>query len=642
MLVTSGPGGPHPATVPAHGHAPATPAVTLRLGGKNIAVPLATASHSGSSFAVTALTHAGQPRRGTAHGHGPLQTLTVAGTNLAGQPDTGDQVLVGNVANASAPGTGFGTFSDGTATFSVPAGTYWAVAVFTQFSGHKLTSIRLDVLPQFKVAGTTTVQAGAAAATSKVTMATPRPAITKSVTLTIVRAAPHASADSGSKVNSLAESAFNAALWVNPISQHPSFGTMRVFTSAQLTSPPVTAPRVTSPRVTSPRARAVPYAYALDFANPPGTIAAQHFVARPADLATVSDRFVQDVHSVAAWQAAGGTPYQVATSFTGGLDLPLPLPGRLVEYLSASPAMFWQTFYSEYRTIATGQTPGGQTDAPRLLHAGQRLAQTWGAYPLHPGSNVSLPHTPFLVRSSAARAGNDLSLDVTPFSDNQPGHLGAGLDVPFLGKVNDVSGSYALYQNGTKIAGGNAVKATHSFGDIQVSATLAAKPSLIRFVLSTSRASAQYHLSATSRDVWTWHSRPEPSATIPAPWVCNFAVIAPAQDRHCAVQPMMTLGYSVAGLGSDGVTKPGHQAITITAGHIQLAPRTTVSGATVQVSFNGGKTWTRAHVQPLGGGRFRVTFTAPASAQLSLRSTARDAAGDSLTETILSAYRTSA
>lgn len=629
VLVTSAPGGPRPAAVlPARGAGRAIPpALTLRLGGRNIVVPRAVPSPG--SFAVSALAHTGHGGPVTALRHGPLHILTVAGANLAGQPDTGDQVLVGDVANSSAHGSGFGTFKNGTATFSVPAGTYWAVAMFAQFSGHKFSSMRLDVLPQFKVAQNTTVQTTAKAATGEVTMATPRPAIAKSLSLTIVRAAPHAPANLLSpKVDSLEESVGNASLWINPVSRRPSYGTLRVFTSAQLTSPP---------------GQAAPYVYTLDFADPPGTIPAQHFVARPADLATVSERFVQDERSVAAWQTSGGTPYQVGTSFVGAAVLPLRLPARQVQYVSASPRMLWQTFYSEYRTISAGQTPGGQTGAFRLLRGGQRLTQTWGAYPLHPGTNVSLPDTGlFLVRSSAARAGNNLSLDVTPFSDNQPGHLGDGLAVPFPGKVHQVSGSYAVYQNGVKIAGGNAVKATGGFGDVQVSAALSPKPSLIKFVLSASRASAQYQLSATSRDVWTWHSRPEPGATIPAPWLCDFAAVPPGQDRHCAVQPMMTLGYSVAGLGPDGATKPGQQAVTITAGHIQLAQRTPVTGAGVQVSLDGGRTWQPAKVQSLGGGVFRATFTAPPSAKVSLRSTARDSAGDGLTETILAAYQTSA
>ncbi|HEV2370836.1 MAG TPA: hypothetical protein VGS19_01590 [Streptosporangiaceae bacterium] len=475
VLVTSAPGGLHPVTASVAGLAPATQAVTLQLGGKKIVVPLATAGDGDGPFAVTALTHDGQHGQVAARDYGPLHTLTVAGTNLAGQPDTGDGVLVGDIANSNTPGTGFSVFKNGAATFSVPTGTYWAAAAFAQFSGHTLSSLRLDVLPQFRVTRDTTVGATAAAATSKVTVATPRPATTQSLTLTIVRAAPHAPVSAFSpKVDSLEESVDNASLWINRVSRRPSYGTLRVFTSAQLTSPP---------------GQAVPYAYTLDFANPPGTIPAQHFAAAPAGLATVSDDFVQDMRSVGAWQTFVGTHYQVGTSFVGALDLPLPLPAHQVEYSSASPAMLWQTYYLEYRTITAGQTPGGQTGAARLLHAGQRLAQTWGAYPLHPGANVSLPHTGLvLVRSSAARAGNDLSLDVTPFSDNQPGHRGAGLAVPLPGQVNDVSGSYALYQDGTKIASGNAVTATGSYGDVQVSAALAAKPSLIKFVLSASRA----------------------------------------------------------------------------------------------------------------------------------------------------------
>jgi hypothetical protein len=625
VLVTSAPGGSRPAAEPARGRGRATPpALMLRLGSRSIVVP----RPASGSFAVSALAHAGHGGPVTAPRHGRLHVLTVAGTNAAGQPDTGDQVLVGDVANSNAPGSGFGTFKNGTAKFSVPAGTYWAVAIFAQFSGHKFTSMRLDVLPQFKVAKNTTVRTAAAAATSKVTVATPRPAVTKSLSLTIVRAAPHAPANALSpKVDGLGEGVANGSLWINPVSQRPSYGTLRVFTSAQLTSPP---------------GRADPYAYTLDFAGPPGTIPAQHFVAHLADLATITEDFVQDVRTVAGWQTSGGTPYQVKTGFIGGAVLPLRLPARQVQYVSTSPPMLWRTFYSEYQTIKAGQTPGGQADAFRLLHAGQRLTQTWGAYPLHAGSNVSIPGTGVLVRSSAARTGNTLSLDVTPFSDNQPGHLGDGLAVPFPGKPRQVSGSYAVYQNGAKIAGGNAVKATGGFGDVQVSAALAAQPAVIKFVLSASRASAQYHLSAASHDVWTWHSRPEPGATVPKPWLCNFAAGQPGQDRHCAVQPMMTLNYRVAGLSPRGSTGPGHQAVTVTAGHIQLAPQVPVTQAAVQVSFDGGKTWQRVEVRPLGGGRFRATFTAPPSAQVSLRTITRDAAGNGLTETILNAYQTRA
>ena len=548
----------------------------------------------------------------------PAVTITVTGTDLNGKPDTGGLVFAGDVDNASLPSPDLGSFSNGTATFSGPPGTYWALAVFAQRSASgKVLSTRMDVLPQFTVTGNTTVHLTARAATSKITLVTPRPAITQTTTLTLVRSPVNGLSP---QVNSFAYTS-GPPLWVSPVRRPPGHGTLRVFTSGQLTSPP-------GPKV--------PYAYTLNFADPPGTIPPQHFAAGPANLAVVSERYFQDLPSVAAWETAGGTPYQIETSFIGADAFPLDLPARQVQYLSASPAMLWQSFYSAYRAIAAGQTPGGQTSAFRLLHPGERLTQAWGQYPLHPGPNVSFPGSPILVQPSADRAGNTLNLDITPFSDNQPGDTGDGWDVPFPATVNQVSGSYAVYQNGVRIAGGAAPVGDTS---LAVSAALGARPALVKFVLTASRVSSQYRLSATSHDVWTWHSRPQPGATVPAPWLCSFAA---GLGRDCAVQPMITLDYQVARLGLDGAACPGRQAIAITAGHIQLAPSIPVTRLLAQVSLNGGKTWQQAQVWPDGPDRFAATFTAGPSALVSLRVTATDTAGDSLTETIVNAYRTSA
>jgi hypothetical protein len=65
-----------------------------------------------------------------------------------------------------------------------------------------------------------------------------------------------------------------------------------------------------------------------------------------------------------------------------------------------------------------------------------------------------------------------------------------------------------------------------------------------------------------------------------------------------------------------------------------------VTRASVSVSFDGGKTWHPATVTGHEG-RYTATFTAPAGAKVSLRASAADAAGGSITETITSAYQTS-
>jgi hypothetical protein len=102
---------------------------------------------------------------------------------------------------------------------------------------------------------------------------------------------------------------------------------------------------------------------------------------------------------------------------------------------------------------------------------------------------------------------------------------------------------------------------------------------------------------------------------------------------------MMTLGYGVAGLSLDGSTSPGRQVLHLSVGHLQLAKAAAITGTSVSVSFDGGRTWHRARVSGRAG-HSTATFTAPAGAMVTLRTHAADAAGASITETITSAYRT--
>jgi hypothetical protein len=51
----------------------------------------------------------------------------------------------------------------------------------------------------------------------------------------------------------------------------------------------------------------------------------------------------------------------------------------------------------------------------------------------------------------------------------------------------------------------------------------------------------------------------------------------------------------------------------------------------VSVSFDGGKSWQRATVTSAGHGQFRAAFTAPAGQDVTLRTSATDAAGGAIT-----------
>ncbi len=263
-------------------------------------------------------------------------------------------------------------------------------------------------------------------------------------------------------------------------------------------------------------------------------------------------------------------------------------------------------------------------------------------YPLHVTAHAALPGgAP--VQPGATRAGNTLNLDLTPFGDNNPGDTGSGYGLSCA--AAGCAGRYVLYQNGVQIAGGNAVKAAEALGspDLSVQARLSPRPSRLRLVLTASRPPGRYPLSAASRDVWTWHTARQPGVTLPAPWYCTFvsADNVTLFRRHCAVQPMIMLRYRVARLSLSGSTRPGSQAVTITAVHLPLADAPPVTAARASVSVDDGRTWRPVRLRRLAPGRFRAAFTASPGRAVTLRVTAADRAGDALTETIQRAWQVS-
>lgn len=544
-----------------------------------------------------------------------MHTLTIKGFSLAGTPDTGDRVQLFNVDDTTLidPQAGSGVFDHGVVKYSVPSGHYFAIA---EFGGPgRVPGNRFVVLPQFSVAGNRTVTIHGTTADSKVTMVTPRTATVLTTDVWLLRTGA-----TGPPI--VAELYFpGATVWLSPTRARPTVGTMRVAVNQHLESPP---------------GRAVPYEYTLSYTDPPGVIPVQRYVVRAASLATVHERFYQAAAAAGGFALNGSFPGTNPNNnrdwfgFIEPAGPPLTLPGRLTEYAggTGSARMEW---FGQY---APGPVPSEPGDI-RLLHPGEHLTENWDAYPLHPAANVLLDHEPNMfgaVLPSALRAGNTLRLNVDPFDDNQPGHQ-IGVFFPVQGV--QVAGTYQVDENGKKIAGGNAVTRSGPFGQFYTQATVTGRPSTIGFSLDVSRASKLFPLSTASRTTWTWRSAPPGNATLPAGWTC-----APfTRTRDCAVQPMMTLTYGVAALRLDGTAPAGRQVLHVRAGHLQAVRAAPVTRVSVSVSFDGGKTWHQARVSGHGG-RYAAVFTAPPGALVTLRTSAADAAGGTVTETITSAYRT--
>lgn len=548
----------------------------------------------------------------TAHAARPtfrLHTLTMAATNLSGHPDTGDLIFVFNEDNPARFGDfeeSINIFDHGTAKFSVPAGHYWAIGDFFSFS-RRSAAERLVVLPQFTVRHRATIHLSARAATSEVGFTTPRPAKVQVAGFTVIRGARNGATFSFGFFGS------GSSLWVSPTTRRPSVGTLRSFTSGQLTS--------------SRTGANASYVYNLNYEGPPGIIPArQHFDATPATLATVTAHYVQDVPSTGGWGVFGGFRPEL-TGLLIAQIFPFSLPRTQTQYFTAGPSQAWSAFYFEFTTFSS--FGGGQFDAFRSFSGGQRLTVNWNAYPLHPQPDVQVLRGPLgaavPVLPSAFRTGNTLFLGTAPFSDNYPGHLGI---VVFSRRVQ-LAGSYAIYQNGKLIAHGSPLL---GIGPVQLSST----PSVIKFVLSEGRFGAAFPLSTAARTAWTWRSAPRPGATVPPSWLCFTRTFG--TTRQCAVQPMMTLRYHVQGLPADGRAPAGPQVIWLDVGHLQLGRTARITGASSQVSYNDGQSFEPASVASQGDGHFRISFNAPAGVDVTLRVRATDAARGSITETILRAY----
>jgi hypothetical protein len=553
-----------------------------------------------------------------------MHTITVTGTDLANRPDTGDVVFLVNVDDSSIttyPDPVASVFYHGAAKFSLPAGHYFALADFLQLSARgALTAERIVTLPQFTVSGDAIVHMRERAASSKVTIVTPRPAVTEATELQMTRV-PRI----GRPMTFGFFDAAPVATWVSPVARRVTVGSLRAFLDAWRASPAWAAR---------------PYEYDLAFQGPPGVIPAEHYVVRRASLATVRARYFSPVPRRASLGRGGYSEFQFEHALPPDIQsvhhlapaTPLRLPQVRTEYTTASPSLAWgSTLF-----FPGGQSNGAliQYDTLHVYHRGGRASEDWNGGPLHPGADVSLASASFSNITwpvpSASRAGDVLTLIITPFSDSTPGHLGFGYGAFPPGTA--VRGTYEIDQDGTRIAGGDAT--VGGAGPFIAQVPLSPAGSTVTFRLSASRTGAAYPLSTRTQTTWTWRSAHQPGGSLPAGWIC------PAEDQdHCAVEPMMTLGYHVAGLALDDTARPGPQILGVTVGHLQLARAARITSTRVQVSFDDGATWHAAAVTGASG-RYQASYRVPTTARyVTLRVTAADAAGGRITETITRAYK---
>jgi len=551
---------------------------------------------------------------GTAQPQFAMHTVTIAGT------DNDALVFLINVDDANRLRAITGLYQ-GVAKFSAPAGHYLAVVLYadTDAAG-EITAIRAVVHPELAISGNQTVRMEEKQATSRLTVATPRPSTSQGGVFHLLRTDAL-----GAPTGIALPIVGGAPFWISPTSAPVHVGAMHSYPALWLSSP------------AQPTSSSAPYSYELQFETD-GVIPRQHYVAKAADLATIDSSFYSEVKTSTLLDVFSAYPFESALGGTF-FSVPIDLPARRIIYVVGDAGLWWQFQMVKYTVQADGLINyyGGQLGGPVVYHRGESVHESWNQFPLHPASQAALgtPADTALggVLAGARRTGDTVRFTMRPFSDNQRGHLGDG----FYGEATDtITGGWELDENGAKVAGGPVQAGAF---DLDEQAKASPGRSTLRLTLDAARTGPMYTLSTASHTEWTWRSAHRRDTVVPAPWICGYTDTG--VDKNCAIEPLMTLSYAVDTIDLTGLAPGGRQGIGITVGHLSGAPSAKIVGAGLQYSTDDGATWHNATTWGDGNGAYHSSFSVAGASTpyVSLRVTARDAAGGAITETVTRAYR---
>lgn len=516
-----------------------------------------------------------------------MYTLTVNGIDQTGGADTGDDVLIYNVDDLRKY-AGNAVFRQGLAKVSVPRGRYSAVSFFYDYQAGV---VRVTEIAQFSVKGDSAITLDARAATSPVSVTTPQPA---TPALNVV--AYGRTDKQGATGSYMFLGGGTTAYQVQPSTKRVTVGQLHYYVYT--------------------RAFNDTSSYDLEYPSDGVIPADQHYVADPSTLAAIDSSYPASHDGTSALDTRfGALPWQL---FLFASNLEFGTPTQRVEYYSARPDLNWQGVYYSVFDEATFSLLGVYQSAWRTYAPGTSYATTWAGTPGHPRMLEAPIYVGETVCPACLGDGGRLDLLAYPFSDNSPEHFG------FPSGMAGETVSYGVYADDVPVKTG---------GTLDAEVTMPDAAQTYRIDYETTRSSADFLLSTDVRTRWTVPATAR-TGDLPAGWVCTYRANPPAT---CGVLPLITSSYDLP-VNQLGQLPAGAVAGALSLGHLVQAGLGFRS-VKVEVSFNGGQTWSAATITDQGGGRYGLGFTAPAGASYgALQVTARDAVGGTFTQTIQHAF----
>ena len=476
---------------------------------------------------------------------------------------------------------------------SVPVGHYAVSALFTDFAGGTFTE-RFAELVDVSVRQDTAVTVDERAADVPVSVDVPRASQLTNLGVEYVRQDDAHTFRVGAGVLASAAS----PIYVQPTKRARS---------GELTY------SVQSHRVSSPLA-ATPYAYDIKLVRD-SVPADERFRVRSDQLATIKNNYYSDVPS---WQVVPSRVAALASDLVHfGVGTPVAAPGQRIDYVSADPAVTY------FDSVTPDGTSTPMTDGGRSYRPGSVSTVDWMRGPLAPSFATPTRRSDGAWECPACRAGDHIALQVSALTDSVPGHSMQ----PDYGPGREWDAQFSIAENGKVLLDWPGI-----FGIVLPAST----PSGDYDLTYDQTTQAPWHTgSVRSHSEWAFHSQRPTRTTVPSTWAC------PDDPGPCAAVPLLVADYALP-QALDGTVAPGRATMAVTFRHASGAPRIPIRSAAVEVSFDDGQTWTRTSLAGTGGGRYLARWTNPAGAHLSVRVTAGDTAGATLTQSVLDAATVSA
>ncbi|MCC3648192.1 S8 family serine peptidase [Cytobacillus oceanisediminis] len=280
-------------------------------------------------------------------------------------------------------------------------------------------------------------------------------------------------------------------------------------------------------------------------------------------------------------------------SFAGvGFLQRLSLPSVRTEWVSAQNGTSW---YHQAGVLDAQW----EVRQPKVSYKpGQTLNEEWFSPVIRPrfGDGFWAPY----------RSGNYLILNVPAWADSGAGHTGADMNYPG-------DQTLKLYQGDTLVREGKG-QALYLFNEFP------AEKTQYKLISDAARDAERWNTSVRTHTEWTFWSQ--------------------QQGEYQTALPLISLDYKVDTDMAGNSTAGKKIKLDLSAVQIADAPENgKIKGASLEVSFDEGKTWEAAKLAATGNGwSAEIKHPNKKGASVSLRASAWDDAGNRVTQEIIKAY----